>query len=140
MAGQYRCVHCGQACGEIGHLRVSTDARPICPNTKPVEIVTTGNGRAPRAIGFCCPMGHTCQFGLPETIHRRSKTAWRKDLPTMKQVEYLKALGYTGPDPKTKGEASDLLGEYLTREAGIVPGADRGIIVRKRGPKEGPVS
>lgn len=34
---------------------------------------------------------------------------WWSDPVTQRQLDYLKSLGYNGPAPKTKGEASDLI-------------------------------
>jgi hypothetical protein len=38
--------------------------------------------------------------------------AWQGDPPTARQVAYLRALGYEGPEPKTQGEAGALIAEY----------------------------
>ena len=90
-------------------------------------------------VGFCCPEGHSCLYTIQRAINRRSRDAWRKDLPTYNQISYLRALGYAGPEPKTKGEASDLLKARIEGAAlGIPAEIERPIIVRKRGPKEGP--
>jgi len=41
---------------------------------------------------------------------------WRDDPPTWKQLETVRNLrGYYGPDPKTKGEATDILNRFLGR-------------------------
>jgi hypothetical protein len=41
---------------------------------------------------------------------------WRDDPVTSKQLETVRNLrGYGGPDPKTKGEASDILNRFLGR-------------------------
>ena len=37
---------------------------------------------------------------------------WQRAPPTARQMAYLRALGYEGPAPKTKGEAGALIGEY----------------------------
>ena len=44
------------------------------------------------------------------------KTAWQDDPATDKQVAFLRNLGYTGPEPKTKGEAGKLIGEFRTKK------------------------
>ena len=41
---------------------------------------------------------------------------WQRDLPTPRQVAYLRALGYEGPEPKTKGEAGALIAEYKSKK------------------------
>jgi hypothetical protein len=37
---------------------------------------------------------------------------WKNDPPTDRQLDYLRALGYTGPDPTTKSEAGGLIAKY----------------------------
>jgi len=44
------------------------------------------------------------------------KTAWQYDPATAKQLAFLKNLGYTGPEPKTKGEAGALIGEFRAKK------------------------
>jgi hypothetical protein len=46
----------------------------------------------------------------------RHNKPWRTDPPTTKQLAYLLALGYEGPEPKSKGEAGALIGEYKARK------------------------
>ena len=38
---------------------------------------------------------------------------WRGEKPTEKQLAILKNLGYVGPEPQTRGDASDLINEGL---------------------------
>ncbi|NWK05192.1 hypothetical protein HX833_03765 [Marine Group I thaumarchaeote] len=38
---------------------------------------------------------------------------WRGEKPTEKQLVFLKTLGYVGPKPQTRGDASDLIDEGL---------------------------
>jgi hypothetical protein len=42
--------------------------------------------------------------------------AWRADPPTARQVAYLRALGYEGPEPKSKGEAGALIAEWKPKK------------------------
>jgi hypothetical protein len=48
---------------------------------------------------------------VAEVLGYHSKT-WQADPPTARQVAYLRALGYEGPEPQTKGEAGALIAEY----------------------------
>jgi hypothetical protein len=41
---------------------------------------------------------------------------WQSDPPTAKQVAYVLALGYGGPDPQTKGEAGALIAGYEAKK------------------------
>lgn len=124
----YTCVHCGRPCSNRGHLRVESIKRPLCPNTRPVTVVRERSGVA--RVGFCCPPGHACEFGTQLFVSARDRRSWRGDPPTFKQVEYLQSLGYDGPKPTTKGEAHDLLDEYINRA--VVSGDERGINLRRR--------
>jgi hypothetical protein len=42
--------------------------------------------------------------------------SWQSEPPTAKQVTFLRALGYEGTEPKTKGEAGALIAEYKARK------------------------
>jgi hypothetical protein len=42
--------------------------------------------------------------------------SWQREPPTAKQVAFLRALGYEGTEPKTKGEAGALIAEYKARK------------------------
>ena len=48
------------------------------------------------------------------------KTAWQNDPATSKQVAFLRNLGYTGPEPKTKGEAGTLIGKFRTKQERVI--------------------
>jgi hypothetical protein len=52
---------------------------------------------------------------VAQVLARHNKP-WRTNLPTTKQLAYLRALGYEGPEPKTKGEAGALIGEYKAKK------------------------
>jgi len=41
---------------------------------------------------------------------------WQRDPPTARQVAYLRALGYEGPKPKSKGGAGALIAEYKSKK------------------------
>jgi hypothetical protein len=41
---------------------------------------------------------------------------WQGEQPTLKQLAYLRALGYDGPEPRTKGEAGALIAEWKSRK------------------------
>jgi hypothetical protein len=126
--GNYHCVHCGQRCSVLGHLRRETLARPICPSTRPVTVIREADVAMGR-VGFCCPPGHVCEFAIQRFQTARERRSWRGDRPTFKQVEYLRSLGYLGPDPKTKGQAHDLIEEYIGKA--VVYGDGRTIKLRK---------
>jgi hypothetical protein len=42
--------------------------------------------------------------------------AWQGDPPTARQLAYLRALGYEGPEPRSKGEAGALIAEYKAKK------------------------
>lgn len=61
------------------------------------------------------------------------RTAWQNDPATAKQVAFLRNLGYTGPDPETKGEAGALIGEYKSKqETAILPWRPREMTVGEK--------
>jgi hypothetical protein len=52
---------------------------------------------------------------VSRVLSQHSK-AWQSEPPTAKQVAYLLALGYGGPEPKTKGEAGALIAECKSKK------------------------
>jgi hypothetical protein len=46
----------------------------------------------------------------------RHEKPWQSDPPTARQVAYLRALGYGGADPQTKGEARALIAGYKAKK------------------------
>jgi hypothetical protein len=134
----YTCVHCGQPCGITGHLQrwiVGKAGAPIlCQVAGATRLTEGGEVR----IGYRCAPGHTCLTARPNLptgtvmsapLRRRN---WRDDRPTDRQQEYLRALGYLGPEPVTKGQAHDLLDRILNgdRQATIEELRQRGILLR----------
>lgn len=124
----YRCVHCGAVCGPGGHVRVATRLHPACPHVAPLQVVVTTPGETPdlpRVFGFCCPVGHVCRFGVAAGLvtMKRPEGAWRNDPPTFRQLAFLITLQYDGPQPRTKGEARDLL-QRITDGELVVAGRD----------------
>ncbi len=121
----YTCIHCGEPCGVTGHLkRIKIDLlghlNEFCPSVGAVRITLGGEVR----YGFACPPGHTCltaspevlAFGRPIMSMAGARRNWRDDRPSLKQLDYLLALGYDGPTPVTKGQAHDLLDRIKKNE------------------------
>lgn len=74
------------------------------------------------SIGVCSDEWCVTEFvpyrGRWEEVTKEftEKTAWQNDPATDKQLAFLRNLGYTGPEPKTKGEAGVLIGEFRTKK------------------------
>lgn len=112
MASRHSCAHCGQSCGESGHLRLERPGETeICPSTLPL----TATLERARRFGFCCPRGHTCRGDRAVDLTNTTPDRWRQQDATPRQLAYLRSLGYRGRDELTKGEAHDLLEQLVGR-------------------------
>jgi hypothetical protein len=125
-ARPYRCAHCGEECGPTGHLRrLSRDllgmpTSGVCPSVGAVPITLGGEV----AMAYSCAPGHTCLTASPLRLAfgRSTMTApierrrSRDGRPTPKQEAYLDHLGYRGPRPTTKAQASVLIDRILSGE------------------------
>jgi len=52
---------------------------------------------------------------VAQVLGRKKPGAWQDEPATERQVSYLRALGYRGAIPKTKGEAGTLIAKYRTK-------------------------
>lgn len=118
---RFVCAHCGQLTTETGHFRRETPERPACPHThvtvpvqhRHLDQWIGGPERRPRGFGYCCPLDHHCRWSSVSRRTTRRDGSWRSEPPTLRQLQYLTALGYTGEQPQTKGVAHDLLSAIL---------------------------
>lgn len=122
-AKPYTCIHCGEPCGVTGHLvRIAEDlfgaSAWFCPVSGLFRLTWNGELR----FGFRCPPGHTC-FTQHVMQQQSTMTAPRNKVkeralrpPTVKQMEFLDSLGYTGPAPVTIGQARQLLDHIIKGE------------------------
>jgi len=86
------------------HLTLGLTQIEVCDDVWVVTEFVPYQGRwvevTPQFVNECVAM---------VLVHHKT---WQRVPPTARQMAYLRALGYEGPVPKTKGEAGALIGEY----------------------------